>query len=121
MIVPFDRFGEMMAIYRDGFASRGLDAAVWGHISDGNVHPNVLPRSYAEVERGRDAILFFGRECARLGGCPLAEHGVGRHPVKQTLLRQLYGERGIDEMRAVKRALDPDGKLAPGVIFPATA
>jgi D-lactate dehydrogenase (cytochrome) len=117
MIVPFDRFGEMMAIYRDGFAAHGLDAAVWGHISDGNVHPNVLPRSYADVERGKDAILFFGRECARLGGCPLAEHGVGRNPVKQALLRELYGERGLDEMRAVKRALDPGGKLAPGVIF----
>jgi len=118
MIVPFERFGEMMAIYRDGFASRGLDAAVWGHISDGNVHPNVVPRSYADVERGKEAILFFGRECARLGGCPLAEHGVGRHPVKQALLRELYGERGIDEMRAMKRALDPASKLAPGVIFP---
>ncbi len=117
MIVPFERFGEMMAIYRDGYSSRGLDFAVWGHISDGNVHPNVLPRSYADVERGKEAILYFGREVARLGGCPLAEHGVGRHPVKQALLRGLYGDAGIDEMRAVKRALDPEWKLAPGVIF----
>ena len=39
--------------------------------------------------------------------------------MKQALLRQLYGERGIEEMRAVKRALDPDWKLAPGVIFTA--
>ena len=119
MIVPFERFGEMMQIYRDGFASRGLDFAVWGHISDGNVHPNVLPRSYGDVERGREAILFFGHEAARLGGCPLAEHGVGRSPVKQALLRGLYGDAGVDEMRAVKRALDPAWKLAPGVIFPA--
>jgi D-lactate dehydrogenase (cytochrome) len=118
MIVPFERFGEMLAVYREGFASRGLDAAIWGHISDGNVHPNVLPRSYADVERGKEAILFFGREAARLGGCPLAEHGVGRNPVKQALLRELYGDRGIDDMRAVKRALDPAWKLAPGVIFP---
>jgi D-lactate dehydrogenase (cytochrome) len=118
MIVPFERFGEMMRIYRDGFGSRGLDFAVWGHISDGNVHPNVLPRSYADVERGKEAILFFGREATRLGGCPLAEHGVGRNPVKQALLRDLYGEAGIEQMRAVKRVLDPEWKLAPGVIFP---
>jgi D-lactate dehydrogenase (cytochrome) len=117
MIVPFDRFAEMMEIYRAGFASRGLDYAIWGHISDGNVHPNVLPRSYDDVERGKDAILFFGREVARLGGCPLAEHGVGRNPVKQALLRGLYGDDGLEQMRAVKRALDPTGKLAPGVIF----
>ena len=117
MIVPFERFGEMMRIYREGFTSRGLDFAVWGHISDGNVHPNVIPRSYADVERGKEAIAFFGREVARLGGCPLAEHGVGRSPVKQALLRDLYGDAGIEQMRAVKRALDPDWKLAPGTIF----
>jgi len=117
MIVPFERFAEMMRLYRDAFASRGLDFAVWGHISDGNVHPNVIPHSYADVERGKEAILALGREVVRLGGCPLAEHGVGRHPVKQALLRQLYGDEGIAQMRAVKRALDPDWKLAPGVIF----
>src|SRR4029077_6935695 len=119
MIVPFERFSEMMAIYRDRFASRGLDFAVWGHISDGNVHPNVLPRSYADVERGKEAMLYFGREVARLGGCPLAQHGGRRNPVKQALLRGLYGESGIEEMRAVKRALDPEGKLPPrGLFFP---
>ena len=117
MIVPFDRFAEMMQIYRDGFRARGLDFALWGHVSDGNVHPNVLPRSYEDVERGKEAILVFGKEVARLGGCPLAEHGVGRNPVKQALLRGLYGDAGIEQMRAVKRALDPDWKLAPGVIF----
>jgi D-lactate dehydrogenase (cytochrome) len=117
MIVPFARFGEMMTIYRRGFESRGLDYAIWGHISDGNVHPNVIPRSYEDVEKGRQAILEFGREVVRLGGSPLAEHGVGRSAVKQALLHQLYGDAGIEEMRAVKRALDPTWKLAPGVIF----
>jgi D-lactate dehydrogenase (cytochrome) len=120
MIVPFERFAEMMRVYREGFASRGLDFAVWGHISDGNVHPNVLPRSYEDVARGKEAILYFGGEVARLGGCPLAEHGVGRNPVKQALLRGLYGEEGIAQMRAVKGALDPNWKFAPGVIFTRT-
>jgi D-lactate dehydrogenase (cytochrome) len=118
MVVPFERFGEMMDVYRAGFARRGLDVATWGHVSDGNVHPNVLPRSYDDVEAGKAAILEFGVEVARLGGCPLAEHGVGRHPVKQALLRQLYGDDGVEQMRQVKRALDPNGVLAPGVLFP---
>ena len=117
MIVPFERLEEILTIYDDGFRRRGLDAAVWGHISDGNLHPNVIPTSYRDVEAGKDAILEFGREAIRLGGSPLAEHGVGRHPVKQALLQDLYGSDGIDEMRAVKRTLDPDFKLAPGVIF----
>jgi D-lactate dehydrogenase (cytochrome) len=117
MVVPFHEFAAMMQVYRDGFSARGLDYAVWGHLSDGNVHPNVIPRSYEDVVAGKDAILEFGRVAARLGGCPLAEHGVGRNPVKQALLRELYGEKGIEQMRAVKRALDPEWKLAPGVIF----
>jgi len=120
MIVPFEHFGEMLAIYREGYSRRGLDFAIWGHISDGNVHPNVIPTSYADIVSGREAILEFGREVARLGGCPLAEHGVGRSSVKQALLRQLYGDAGLDEMRAIKSALDPDWKLAPGVIFSRT-
>ena len=121
MIVPFERCSEMMAVYRQGFESRGLDYAIWGHLSDGNVHPNVIPRSYDDVIKGKDAMLEFGRHIARLGGCPLAEHGVGRNPVKQALLGQLYGDAGIDEMRAVKHALDPGNRLAPGVIFPLRA
>jgi D-lactate dehydrogenase (cytochrome) len=117
MIVPFEQFAAMMEVYRAGFEARGLEYAVWGHISDGNVHPNVIPRSYEDVVAGKEAILEFGREVVRLGGCPLAEHGVGRNPVKQELLRQLYADEGIEEMRRVKRALDPGWKLSPGVIF----
>ena len=119
MIVPFGRFGEMMASCRRHFAERDLDLAVWGHISDGNVHPNLIPRSPGDMHKGRDAILALGAEVVAMGGSPLAEHGVGRNAIKQQLLRQLYGFAGIDAMRAIKRSLDPHGSLASGVIFPA--
>jgi D-lactate dehydrogenase (cytochrome) len=118
MTVPFAHFADMMRIYRDGYGRRGLDYAIWGHVSDGNVHPNVIPRTIDDVRAGKEAILDFGREVARLGGCPLAEHGVGRSAVKQALLRQLYGDTGIEEMQAVKAVLDPGWKLSPGVLFP---
>jgi len=117
MIVPVDRLAELIDLYDREFARRGLDAAVWGHISDGNLHPNVIPRSMEDVESGKEAIVKFGREVIRMGGSPLAEHGVGRNPIKQALLRELYGDAGIEEMRAVKRCLDPEYKLAAGVIF----
>lgn len=119
MIVPFERFAEAMEVYRREFVTeRGLDLVVWGHISDGNVHPNVIPRSYACVEAGHEALLACGAALLELGGCPLSEHGVGRSPVKQALLSQLYGAEGLAQMRALKRVLDPAGKLARGVIFP---
>lgn len=121
MVVPFERLGEAMALYREGFARRGLDHALWGHVSDGNVHANAIPRSAADVRSGQAAILEFGERVIAMGGCPMSEHGVGRNPVKQTLLQRLYGDSGVAEMRALKAALDPGWKLAPGVLLaPAT-
>lgn len=121
MIVPFESLPGMTRRYREGFSRRGLDHAIWGHISDGNLHANAIPRSAAEVRLGEEAILEFGQEVLRLGGCPMSEHGVGRNPTKQELLRRLYGDSGIAQMRAVKAALDPDWKLSPGVLFPPPA
>src|SRR6185436_3064669 len=120
MVVPFDRLEELLTAYETAFGARGLDVAIWGHISDGNLHPNVIPRSFDDVEAGKAVILELGREAIRLGGAPLAEHGVGRNRVKQRLLELLYGRDGIDDMRAVKRAIDSEWMLAPGVLFPRT-
>jgi D-lactate dehydrogenase (cytochrome) len=117
MVVPFARLAESIALYRSAFEQRGLDYAIWGHVSDGNLHPNVVPHSLDDVRRGREAILDVARGVVAMGGAPLAEHGVGRSALKQQLLRELYGDEGIDQMRAVKRALDPEWKLAPGVLF----
>ncbi len=117
LVVPFDALEDMLRIFDEEFAQRGLAAAVWGHVSDGNLHPNVIPASFADVQAGQAAIRACARRVARLRGAPLAEHGVGRNPVKQDLLRDLYGDQGIEDMRAVKRALDPAWKLAPGVLF----
>lgn len=118
LIVPFDRLSESVRLYRETFDRHGLDYAIWGHLSDGNLHPNVVPRTLDDLHRGRRALFEIARRVIEMGGAPLAEHGVGRSALKQQLLRELYGEGGIDEMRAVKRALDPEWKLAPGVIFP---
>jgi D-lactate dehydrogenase (cytochrome) len=118
MIVPFDRFSDLMHECRRLFAERGLDLAVWGHISDGNVHPNVIPRGADDVGKGREAILELGKRVIAMGGCPMAEHGVGRNSIKQELLSHLYGSAGVAAMRAIKLGLDPKDSLARGVIFP---
>jgi len=116
-VVPFERLAESVDLYRAAFESRGLDYAIWGHVSDGNLHTNLIPSTMDDVHRGRDAILEIARGVIGMGGAPLAEHGVGRSALKQRLLCELYGDAGIDQMRAVKRALDPTWKLAPGVLF----
>ena len=116
--VPFDRIEELLEGFRSDAAQRGVDAVVWGHLSDGNLHPNIIARSRDEWFAAREAVAEIGRHAIRLGGVPMAEHGVGRNSIKQALLRDLYGDEGIEQMRAVKRAIDPDWKMAPGVLFP---
>lgn len=118
VIVPWERLGESMPAYREAFARRGLDHALWGHVSDGNIHANAIPRTEDEAHAGEEAVAEIGAAVLAMGGCPMSEHGVGRDPVKQALLRRLYGDAGIAQMRATRRALDPDGRLSPGVLFP---
>ena len=116
--VPFDRINELLLAFRSDAARRRLDAVVWGHVSDGNIHPNVIARTPAEWGAAREAIASIGRVAIDLGGVPMAEHGVGRNAIKQELLRELYGADGVGQMRAVKQAIDPAWKMAPGVLFP---
>ena len=117
-IVPFGMLPRALALYREACERRDLEYAIWGHISDGNLHPNVISRSLQDVEKGRDALREMASGVMALGGAPLAEHGVGRNHLKQQFLRLMYGESGIEQMRTVKRALDPDAKFASGVLFP---
>jgi D-lactate dehydrogenase (cytochrome) len=118
LIVPFPRLAEAWETYVGEFRRRGLEFAIWGHLSDGNLHPNVLPSDAEETRSGERAQLLFGDRVAEMGGSPLSEHGVGRSPLKQELLRRFLGDEALRQMRAVKAALDPSGRFAPGVLFP---
>ncbi|HYC00272.1 MAG TPA: FAD-binding oxidoreductase [Candidatus Limnocylindrales bacterium] len=117
VIVPFERFEESLQRYRALLAEAGLDAAIWGHISDGNVHPNILARSDRDMDHARQTQLAIGEVAIALGGSPMAEHGTGRNPIKKALLEKLHGKAGVASMRMVKRCLDPHWQLAPGVLF----
>ncbi|MFH1468519.1 MAG: FAD-binding oxidoreductase [Pseudomonadota bacterium] len=118
MIVPFAHLPAMLAAYRAAFRACGLDHCVYGHISDGNLHPNGLPVCAADVAAAEATLLTLASQAIALGGCPLSEHGVGRSPLKQRMLALARGPAAIAEMKALKAALDPGWTLARGVLFP---
>lgn len=107
---------QMMEIYATELKKAGITFFVWGH-GEGNLHYNALPDSEQAVMRAQAAVQRAGEKViTELGGTGTAEHGVGKNPAKQGLLTALYGS-GVNEMRAVKGAFDPQGVMAPGNIF----
>ncbi len=120
MIVPFAAFKRMLHRYYDVFANAKVDVVVFGHISDGNVHPNSLPKNASHMRAAKDALLQLACIAKEEGGCPLSEHGVGKHPLKKAMLAEFWGPEAMHQMRNVKQAFDPSWTLSRGVLFEPT-
>ena len=113
--------GAVAAFVRD--ASLALEALLpgvrinpFGHLGDGNVHFNVSPPAGdAGFGEAAEAIpMTVYRLAAAAGGSIAAEHGLGRTKVGVADALRDPVERAL--MRELKRALDPDGLLNPGVV-----
>jgi FAD/FMN-containing dehydrogenase len=90
----------------------GARTWLFGHAGDGNVHVNVTGAP-AEDDRIDESVL---RLAAGMGGSISAEHGIGVAKARWLSLCRSPAE--IAAFRSIKRALDPDGVLNPGVLFP---
>ncbi len=115
--VPDDSLERIMLLYRTALEKNGLEHVIFGHIGNNHLHVNIIPRTLSEYEVGKATYMDWAREVVKLGGTVSAEHGIGK--LKTHLLRLMYGEDGIDEMRRLKRLFDPDFRLNPGTLFPA--
>ena len=99
----------------------GVRPVTYGHVGDGNLHYNLS----APVSAGGDDDLRAAAadlstaiydSVAAADGSISAEHGLGR--TKAAAGASYKSEVEVDLMRAVKRALDPDGLMNPGVLLP---
>ncbi len=115
MAVPDEALPAMLETYRGALAGAGLEHAIFGHIGNGHLHVNVLPRSPRELAAARELYGLFARRAVELGGSVSGEHGIGR--LKKDFLRIQYSEEELRRLRAVKDFLDPEGRLNPGVLF----
>lgn len=119
--VPISAYPELIRYAK----RRAVDADVllpcFGHAGDGNLHYTVLvdPDDQDAVDLGERVYADVVERALELGGTATGEHGIGQG--KREYLVAEHGETGVEAMRAIKRAFDPDDILNPGKLFPETA
>ena len=89
----------------------------FGHIGDGNLHPNIMfdPRTEDEAAV-HDLAHQIALVAIRHGGVLSGEHGIGT--MKRDFMRDALDPVTLGALWDVKRALDPAGRLNPGKILP---
>ncbi len=92
----------------------------FGHAGDGNIHVNVLidKRRPGEEERARAAVKEIFAATLELGGTLSGEHGIGI--TKSPYISMELGDMGLEVMKRIKKAFDPNNIMNPGKIFPDT-
>ncbi|HET7293443.1 MAG TPA: FAD-binding and (Fe-S)-binding domain-containing protein [Vicinamibacteria bacterium] len=117
--VPVERLAEAIADFQELFARKGVpETAVFGHAKDGNLHFNL-----AEDVRRPEAVRRYAAFMQALvdlvsgkyDGALKAEHGSGRNMAP--FVRAEWGDAAWEAMWRVKRLLDPDGILNPGIVL----
>jgi FAD/FMN-containing dehydrogenase len=117
-VVPPSRLGAYLRGLDEILSRQGLDAVVFGHAGDANVHVNPLidPRSPGWKDRVRDTLEAVVDLVAALGGTLTGEHGDGR--LRAPYLHRIWGDARAQVFQRVKSHFDPEGILNPGVILP---
>lgn len=115
MSVPNEHLFDVVAMYRATLKENALESATWGHVGNNHLHVNVLPNNAEEYNRAKELFKKWAARVTEMGGAVSAEHGVGK--LKAAFLTIMYGEKHIDEMRALKRAFDPKWQLGVGNLF----
>jgi D-lactate dehydrogenase (cytochrome) len=113
--VPDAALDDVMALYHHGLDGSGLQHVMFGHIGNNHLHVNIIPDTMEEYQRGKNLYLQWASAVVKMGGTVSAEHGVGK--LKTALLREMYGDAGISQMRALKALFDPDNLLDRGNLF----
>ncbi|MFM2342451.1 MAG: hypothetical protein RLZZ592_2104, partial [Pseudomonadota bacterium] len=102
----------------------GVRPVTFGHLGDGNLHYNVQApegedpaRFLAEQEDAVNTLVHDAVQAHR--GTLSAEHGIGR--LKRDELQRRKSPVALALMRSIKQALDPDGRMNPDRMLPASA
>jgi len=112
--VPRSKITEMLLALEEIAAKYNLTIGTFGHAGDGNLHPTILTdeRDKEEMERVHRAVQEIFKKALSLGGTLSGEHGIGM--AKARFLEWELGDSGLEVLKKIKRALDPENILNPG-------
>jgi len=114
-VVPPERFGEFLDGVYQIFARNHLQAAVWGHAGDANLH--IQPFVDLSQVGDRQIVFRVMQEyydlVLSLGGSITGEHNDGR--LRAPYLQKMYGDDVYNVFQKIKRIFDPYNILNPGV------
>jgi len=114
-VVPPEKLAELINGVYKLFASAQLQAAVWGHAGDGNLHmqPFLDLSQLGDRQKAFRLLDEYHKLVLSLGGSTSGEHGDGR--LRAPYLPQLYGPETYVTFQKIKQIFDPYGTLNPGV------
>ncbi len=87
------------------------------HAGEGNLHPDIMcdARDAVQMARVERFIEEIVQEALALGGTLTGEHGIGS--LKAPFLAWQFGAAGVELMKRIKAALDPNNILNPDKLF----
>jgi D-lactate dehydrogenase (cytochrome) len=113
--VSDEEFEHMIKFYSALLRDSSLEYYTFGHIAENHLHVNLLPRNQEELAKAEKLAWGLAEKAVDLGGTVSAEHGIGK--MKRAFLKIMFSDSEIDQMLAIKRALDPNLILSPGNII----
>jgi D-lactate dehydrogenase (cytochrome) len=111
--VPISRLAECVVETQKDLEANKIYGPIIGHVGDGNFHV-VLFCDRENVDEVKRVKAVYSRMITRalaMGGTCTGEHGIGSG--KREYLALEHGN-GLDVMRAIKAALDPQNIMNPG-------
>jgi len=114
--VPISRLAEAIMATKKDIEDSFLDGTIVGHVGDGNFHTlfAFMPDDEKELAEAKRLNARIVERAIALDGTCTGEHGIGHGKMKY--LESEFGETGLEIMRSLKKALDPDNIMNPGKI-----
>jgi FAD/FMN-containing dehydrogenase len=115
--VPRSQVPEMARQARAIAKDQALPLVLYGHIGDGNLHPNFVfdLRDAGQVERMWRGVTAIAQAALALGGSISGEHGIGL--LKRSFLPDALDPAALAKMRAIRRHFDPQARMNRDKVF----